>query len=261
MTLITLKTNFPSAIDSPDHIAPCGTTNDNNTNRDYINQVRNYFKKSPLRVLDLGCAGGQLISDFISLGDIGVGLEGSPLAYQIGKGKENWDKYKDANLFTVDLTKSYQLYEDGEPMKFDFITSWDVLEHISENDLPNFLQYVKNHLSDDGVFCCGIAATKDEEMVDGKLIVRHQSVFNCAKWLNIMYENGFVLPVEPHWTAEPVGHPFVNNTTHENYGIDPQGVVCKLEGMFFGYLFGNTMFRNHYADACQIIFCLKNKIK
>ena len=70
--MIRLETNYPVAIESPDHIAPVGTVNDNTTDIDYINAVKNYFDNKQIRVLDLGCAGGQLISDFISRGDVAM---------------------------------------------------------------------------------------------------------------------------------------------------------------------------------------------
>ncbi len=44
MSLITLETENPVAIDSPDHIAPAGTIVDNRTNVDYVNAVKNYFE-------------------------------------------------------------------------------------------------------------------------------------------------------------------------------------------------------------------------
>ena len=82
-------------------------------------------------MLDLGCAGGQFVVDFINRGDIGVGLEGSSNSLS-GVGKENWDKYHNKNLFLCDITKDYQLYYNGgKPMMFDFIHSEEVFEHIS----------------------------------------------------------------------------------------------------------------------------------
>ena len=39
MSLITLETEYPVAIDSPDHIAPAGTVADNRTDKDYMRAV------------------------------------------------------------------------------------------------------------------------------------------------------------------------------------------------------------------------------
>ena len=43
MPLITLETEHPVAIDSPDHIAPAGTVVDNRTDEDYVNAIKDYF--------------------------------------------------------------------------------------------------------------------------------------------------------------------------------------------------------------------------
>jgi SAM-dependent methyltransferase len=252
--MIRLETDYPAALDSPDHIAPVGTVNDNTTDIQYIEAIKKYFKKSPLKVLDLGCAGGQLIADFISMGDYAVGLEGSPLARKQGAGKHNWDKYGDKNLFTVDLTKPYQLYDENEKVEFDLITTWEVIEHIAEEDLEMFFSNIKNHLKDDGVLCCSIAVVRDDVgYLDGKLISRHQSVFNPAKWINILFDNGFELAIDPNWPAAPAG------LEHPHHPEKPQGVVANIRGLFFGYLFGNAMFRNHQDMGNSIYFCLKNK--
>lgn len=254
--MITLETDHPVAIESPDHFAPVGTVNDNTTDADYIAAVKNYFKKSPgLKMMDLGCAGGQLVVDFLESGDYGVGLEGSTNARERGAGKHNWDKYGDKNLFTVDLTKPYQVKDDGEQVKFDFITTWEVVEHIAPQDLPMFFENIRNHLTDDGVFCCSIAVVRDDVGYDaqGNLISRHQSVFNAAKWINILFDNGFELAFDPAWPPCPAGLSYAH---HEHA---PAGVVAKPHGLFFGYLFGNAMFRNHNDRGNSIYFCLTKK--
>ena len=59
MSLITLETDYPVAIDSPDHIAPAGTVVDNRTDKDYVRAVKNYFGDK-LKILDMGCGTGIL---------------------------------------------------------------------------------------------------------------------------------------------------------------------------------------------------------
>ena len=41
---ITLKTDYPIAYDSPDHIAPWGTMRDNTTNTEFIEEMHEFFK-------------------------------------------------------------------------------------------------------------------------------------------------------------------------------------------------------------------------
>ena len=101
MPLITLETEHPIAIDSPDHIAPAGTIVDNRTDQDYVKAVKDYFGK-PIKVLDMGCAGGQMIADFIDAGYTAVGLEGSTHAHE-GAGAANWKKYLKKKYFNLDV--------------------------------------------------------------------------------------------------------------------------------------------------------------
>ena len=42
--MITLETNHPVAIESPDHIFPWGTMRDNSTNEGFINEILAYNK-------------------------------------------------------------------------------------------------------------------------------------------------------------------------------------------------------------------------
>jgi len=67
-------TNKPIAVDSLDHKHPYGVINDNNSAFQYIMEVKNYFKNNKISVLDLGCAGGQIIVDHHNLDDFAVGL-------------------------------------------------------------------------------------------------------------------------------------------------------------------------------------------
>ena len=66
MKKFKIKTEFPGAFNSPDHLMPVGSIRDNYTNISLINEVLKYFNNSNIKVLDLGCAGGQFISDFIN---------------------------------------------------------------------------------------------------------------------------------------------------------------------------------------------------
>lgn len=258
---ISVKTDHKVAVTSPDHIAPYGVVRDNNTNSEYISAVQKYFNKNDLKVLDLGCAGGQLVTDFIRAGALAVGLEGSTNALE-GAGADNWKEYLNSNLFFCDLTKPYQVICDGIEMKFDFITSWEVVEHIAPDDLSAFFEYIKNHLEDNGVFCCSIALYPSYGTVDGEQINLHQSMFNPAKWLNIIYENGFELCVDPSWPPMPQKNIPANRVFDPELGYDPdadEGVVFKQQGIFFGYLFKNALFRNHDRTNSSIYFCLRKR--
>src|SRR5438045_5671776 len=89
---IQLRTKFPIAFESPDHLVTWGTMNDNSTNRKFVLFMDDLIKRQrasgPLAFMDLGCSGGQLVKDFKDLGWIAVGLEGSD--YSLKHRRANW---------------------------------------------------------------------------------------------------------------------------------------------------------------------------
>jgi len=181
--MITITTNKQIAIDSLDHIYPQGCNYDNNSSPAYINEVKKYFNDKQLNVLDLGCAGGQIVVDHILLGDIAVGLEGSSHVLN-GRAKTNWDEYYNKNLFLCDITEPFMCSdENNNIIKFDVIQMWDVLEHIPETKLPQLLINIFNHLKDDGIFLGQISQDTND--------IKHISVFSKEKWNTIFYDNHF----------------------------------------------------------------------
>jgi hypothetical protein len=76
---IFVKTEFPVALDSPDHLCPWGTARDSSTNSRFNEKVYRLFE--PLgrfpRVLDLGCSGGGFVRACLNDGCLAVGIEGS----------------------------------------------------------------------------------------------------------------------------------------------------------------------------------------
>ena len=59
MNFITLKTDYPVAFNSPDHLMPWGTMRDNTTNADFIEEIHEFIKLNygldNFNFLDLGC--------------------------------------------------------------------------------------------------------------------------------------------------------------------------------------------------------------
>jgi len=179
---VKLVTDFPIAYESPDHLVPTGTKNDNNTNAGYIVEVEKLFDNKKINVMDLGCAGGQLIVDFANRGHTAVGVEGSD--YDIKHKLHNWPSYHNDVLFTADLTKPYKVVdEDGNRIKFDLISSWEVIEHIAWADLPKFFDNMFDNMKDDGVFVGSINTGPDvRENEQGGLTYLHQSAFPEEFW-------------------------------------------------------------------------------
>ena len=177
--MITLKTKHPIAVDSPDHLYPWGTKNDNSTNVGFIDDISSFCSmngKSKFNFLDLGCSGGQLVIDVLNRGNLAVGLEGSD--YSVINPRANWPKYHNKNLFTCDVTKKYELFNNELLIKFDVISAWEVIEHIAENDLKPFFKQISNNLNSGGIFC-GSISQKEEELEGYKL---HQTVWNELTW-------------------------------------------------------------------------------
>jgi len=156
---LQVKTEHPVAIDSPDHKWPKGTRYDNHTDPIFIEEVEKYFNNQKINFVDLGCAGGQLALDFMGRGHTALGLEGSD--YSAINKREGWARYYEKYLFTCDLTKPYTITKDDKPLLFDCITSWEVLEHIKEEDLPQFMQNIVNHLKPEGIFCASVTSYPD----------------------------------------------------------------------------------------------------
>lgn len=180
-----LATDSPLAGASADHLHPRGAANDDTRHPRFVRACEKHFK-APIRHLDIGCAGGGLVWDFLLSGHRSVGLEGSdfPLVNQ----KAYWRVIPD-NLFTADATKPYRFQDsDGAPAKFDVITAWEVLEHIPETSIPGFLQNICEHLAPDGVFVCSIATFSDEDPSTGA--VWHVTVKPRDWWEPVFRHNG-----------------------------------------------------------------------
>lgn len=181
-----LITEFPIAYDSPDHLIPHGTKNDNYTNEDFINEVHEYFKLNheldKIKFMDLGCSGGQLAVDFHERGNISIGLEGSD--YSLKHERANWPKYYEKVLFTCDITKPYKIVNEDQSgnidkeVKFNCITAWEVIEHIKPTDLNAVFKNINDNLEKDGIFVGSIAQFSDIQQG----VPLHQSVYSEATW-------------------------------------------------------------------------------
>ena len=182
---LRVLTDYPLAFDSFDHLVPQGTKLDNHTNPDYIAEILAFFGNRQINYMDLGCSGGQLVVDLAELGNLAVGLEGSD--YSIINSRANWPKYHNVNLFTCDITKPFTVTADDEPVKFDCISAWEVLEHIPAFGLPTLMEGIHNHLKDDGIFIGSVCQSQ---------CLWHVSVFSQQCWEEEIFKPLF--KVEPY---------------------------------------------------------------
>lgn len=217
----TIKANKEIAEDSPDHLLPVGCINDNYSSSVLIDEVLDYFKGKKITALDLGCAGGQFVVDFINRGHHAIGLEGSSHVLN-GQGQNNWNEYYNKNLFLCDITEEYQLYKNNRKLKFDYIHSEEVFEHIAEDKIDIMFSQIKKHLKVDGICSFGISLIEDTRESDGVIYKLHQSVFPAEWWRSKLIENGFKI--------------LDSGTNNENH---------------FGYIF-STKVRDHAHTSCYI---------
>jgi SAM-dependent methyltransferase len=157
--MVRVVTDFPIAYESHDHIVPHGTKQDNTKNGAYVRELIRRFGPD-MRYMDLGCAGGGFVSQFLNNNVLAIGIEGSDYGRKNEHGE--WPKIPN-NLFTADITKPFEVLDDeGNRIEFDVISAFDVLEHIHEADLVQVLTNINNHLKQGGIFTAGIATFPDE---------------------------------------------------------------------------------------------------
>ena len=160
-----LDTRHPLATDSNDTLHPRGAKNDNSICLRFNQRLYQLFNRRPaLKILDLGCAGGGLVRTLIDDGHFAVGLEGSdyPRLNQCGE----WGTISH-HLLTCDITKPFNLTsgETGEPLQFDAITAWEVMEHIPENRIEELMSNVGRHLAPGGWVLQAISTVPDFDPV------------------------------------------------------------------------------------------------
>jgi cyclopropane fatty-acyl-phospholipid synthase-like methyltransferase len=199
--LITVETDYPVATDSVDHIHPRGTKQDNTHCPKFIDLLTKDHKP---RYMDLGCAGGGLVKEFHDVGCVAVGVEGSDYGRNSRFGE--WATIPE-NLFTADLTKSFQVFQDNKPLLFDVITAWEVLEHIPEACVPQMLENIRKHLSPTAFFMGSISRGTDT--YEG---VEYHCTVQQPDWWEIRFEQaGLIFDqemydyVEPDWPRGTTG--------------------------------------------------------
>lgn len=153
-------TDFPLASESYDHIEPKGTMRDNTKNKAYVDELIEMFGTG-MRYLDLGCAGGGFVAQFLNQDVFAVGVDGSD--YSLIRKRAEWAVWPEY-LFTADITKPFTIVEQNtnQLIKFDAISAFDVLEHIHEHDLDIMVENIKKHLSPNGIFIASIAEFEDQ---------------------------------------------------------------------------------------------------
>ena len=184
-----VETNHRVAFESPDHIAPKGTAMNNSTNKKFVLHMDERLRRElnaptkALSFMDIGCSGGQLVTDFLKLKWCALGLEGSDFSLKFKRA--NWATLANKNLFTCDITKPYQVTLDGRPAQFHLITAWEVMEHIATPDLDMVFTQIRKHLAPGGYFIASTTETSD--IHEG--LELHQTQWTNAQWRAFVEKN------------------------------------------------------------------------
>ncbi len=184
----------------------CSAGEDNSTDISLIEEVIDRFnlnEDEKINWLDLGCGGGALILDVNSFEEtnICVGLDGSCGVYK----QSNWNKEKNKKVLKhADLTKEFSICDENDnQIKFDVITSHEVIEHFEEVQLDQFFKNVYNHLDDNGVFFGSIALFPDTRdgngyhqdhpnfNPNGELFILHKTVYETKEPWDVILSNYF----------------------------------------------------------------------
>lgn len=189
LAIPSLTTAHPVAVHSNDTLHPRGCKNDNSIalrfNRKLYQLLGN---RAGMKFLDIGCAGGGFVRTLIDDGHFAVGLEGSdyPQINQTGE----WATIP-KHLFTCDVTKPFALSDSqtGEPLRFDAITAWELMEHISESDIGPLMANLDNHLAPGGYLMFSISTVPDQDEATG--VSWHQTVKPESWWLDRFRQLGF----------------------------------------------------------------------
>ena len=114
-------------------------------------------KKCP-RILDIGCGGGGFISDCIDDGYEAVGID-LRSGYRFRK-FGGWGKHP-LNFFLLNAIRPFEIKQRDSIVEFDIITSWEVLEHFSEQDVDKVFENIDKH-SKEGTYFFGTASETQE---------------------------------------------------------------------------------------------------
>jgi len=195
MSNIKIITNFPIAVDSPDHILPLGTKWDNSHNLCFVKKCEKWLiKKGKKRglILDIGCAGGRCVEDFIEKGHLAYGIEGSD--YSKKNKRASWGSVPN-HLFTCDASRPFTVVNNNmKILKFDIIISFEVMEHIPKKRLYQYFKNIKNHLLGNGLFIGSFTTTKSK-----KFPQYHQTIMNKKGWYRFVKKLGWFDIINLKW--------------------------------------------------------------
>ena len=154
--------------------------------------------KNPAYILDIGCGGGGFIEHCVQDGHKAIGIDLGEAYFKLQT--YSWKTIPD-NLFIRDFGQKLTIYDDNIPVKFDFIHSWDCLEHIKTEDIPQVCENIKNHCHNDAIIILKIGSDSNEA---------HRTVYPRQWWINMFLKYNFIESISPTINSlrERDGHMF-----------------------------------------------------
>jgi hypothetical protein len=188
---ISVKAERTVALGSADHLHPHGTRQDNSRNPRFNRKMYDLFPEldHTLTILDIGCSGGGFVRDCLNDGCVAVGLEGSD--YSQKRHRAEWAVIPQY-LFVCDVTAPFEVTiraganDRPKQLECDVVTSWELIEHISERDLPIVAKNVRSHLRPGGLWIMSVSPHAD--LVN---LALHQTVRPREWWIRTFAGLGF----------------------------------------------------------------------
>lgn len=189
---IQLKTDFPLALGSYDHLNPDSTTEGLSRPTMFVRDCISVLGEN-IKSLDLGTGAAGLAFEFSINGIVGVGIDGSDFCrtHRIGY----WPVLSN-NLFTCDITKPFHFLASGSDAQvtFEIITMWEVLEHIAEHDLQQVFKNISRHLDEKGYFVGSISML---DYRDGSGIPYHVTL-QSREWWRVKFLDAGLVMLDSH---------------------------------------------------------------
>lgn len=190
--MLHVWTNYPIAEESPDHLYPFGTAQDTFTSPGLAAElvaVGAEEKWHPvIKLVDLGCSGGNWVQTCAEAGIDAVGLEGSDYSYKAARAA--WGVIS-GRLSLCDISRPFTLLDYGRTgsakAKVHIITAWDVMEHLLPAGIDNVFGILNEHLEKGGLFL-GTIATVGSVGPHG--IELHQTIRPEQWWLERLSNGG-----------------------------------------------------------------------
>ena len=149
---IFLRTDYPVALDSPDHINPWGGTQEDYTDGSEFARLLLKLYPEKKTLIDLGTATGWAPLTMREVGMLAVGLEGSDVSRKKGYGA--W-KTMPGIVRTCDISRPFYIVDrDNDPITFDYVISFAVIEHVHPERMETVWENIERLMNDQslGIF-------------------------------------------------------------------------------------------------------------